>query len=902
MGGPTTSNDPNRESVSGVLSRLGGFDYLIGRSSFGVLVRDRSGVVTDCNDAALKILGRSRDELVGTESGSRGWDTVHEDGTIFLVDELPSTRAVATGEPVLHELMGMENGALGRRWVTGDSFPLFDGGEVDGSVTFMVDSTSAVNARRQLALTSAITHVVLAGHDEATSLHQLCEVLVDVGGLALAWIGEKSTEDGAVKVMHAAGVTDYLYEGMVSWWGTTASGRGPTGTALRTGITQVFNDLTTQSDFAVWRERAAQFHLGSSLALPMRLVGRMAVLTIYDRARFAFDEGAVERFEDVVREIEFGLEHVNAVATTHVALAETMAAMEALTEAQGALSDSERRFRIAFEGNMAPMLFTGLNDEVFAVNDAFCRLIGRSREEILGEHFPPYTHPEDLEITAEAHRRLLEGETDQIQYIKRYIHSDGHTIVVQVSKHAARDDQGQLVYSVLSARDITEERALTEMLSHQALHDPLTGLANRALFDDRLAQAVARSERSGTLGAVLLLDLDDFKGVNDTHGHLVGDEVLRGVARRLEMVTRSSDSLSRFGGDEFFYLAEGLSSSNEAEEIAARLITVLGETFDFDGLHFRQMASIGIALFSDDDVSASDIVQRADLALYEAKSRGKGRYARFTPDMHQVAASRFALTQELHKARANGELAMHYQPIIALATHEVVGFEALMRWHHPERGEISPGVFIPLAERGKLIYELGEFALTEATRAAANWPASRGGGRPYVTVNLSAQEFVGGDLVATVSQALVASGLDPGRLVVEITESAMINDAHDALHVLEGLSALGVGVALDDFGTGYSSLSYLVRLSPSIIKIDRYFVNPSFESVHNETLLETVISLGVRLGIAMVAEGVETVAQLDQLRMLGCDAAQGFIFSPAVRGEAVAALIQRGPWPDPRLA
>ena len=454
---------------------------------------------------------------------------------------------------------------------------------------------------------------------------------------------------------------------------------------------------------------------------------------------------------------------------------------------------------------------------------------------------------------------------------------------------------------MLSARDITEERALTEMLSHQALHDPLTGLANRALFDDRLAQAVARSERSGAMGAVLLLDLDDFKGVNDTHGHLVGDEVLRGVARRLELVTRSTDSLSRFGGDEFFYLAEGLASAGEAEEIAARLITVLGESFDFDGLHFRQLASVGIALFSGNDVAASDIVQRADLALYEAKNRGKGRFALFTPDMHQVAASRFALTQELHKARSAGELAMHYQPIVGLATHKVVGFEALMRWHHPERGEISPGVFIPLAERGELIFELGEFALYEATRAAAQWPAGPGGETPYVTVNLSAQEFAGGDLVSTVSGALAASGLDPHRLVVEITESAMVNDAHDALRVLEGLSALGVNVALDDFGTGYSSLSYLVRLSPSIIKIDRYFVNPSFESVHNETLLETVISLGERLGITMVAEGVESVAQLEQLRALGCDAAQGFLFSPAVPAEAVAGLIERGPWPDPRL-
>ncbi len=892
-------NGANHVGRSGSLTDLVDFAEILESSHTGVILRDSAGVIVDCNETACAVLGVSRSELVGLASANHVWDSINEDGSPRPSSQMPAAVVTRTGEPLLGDILGTENWTQARRWLRSDTFPLFDEGDFSGTVTVFADITELVNSRRQLAIASAITHTIFAGHDEATCLRRVCEIFVESGGLALAWVGEAGSE-GGVRVTYAAGTTEYLYEDIVSWWDTKASGQGPTGTALRRDETQVANDLDTQSGFDVWRERARAFHLGSSMAIPLHLCGRQAVLTLYDRARYAFDAEVVARYEELVHEIEIGLDHVNAVAATQVALAETTLAMESLTRAQLALSESEQRFRIAFEGNMAPMIFTGLNDEVIAVNDAFCQLIGRSREEILTPHWPPYTHPEDLEITEEAHQRLVSGASDQIRYVKRYVHRDGHTIVVEVSKHAARDEGGGLLYAVLSARDITEERALTEMLSHQALHDPLTGLANRALFDDRLVHAIARARRTGSTGAVLLVDLDDFKGVNDTHGHLVGDEVLRGVAQRLAMVTRSTDSLSRFGGDEFFYLAEELHDASEADQIAERLLSVLGETFDFNGLHFRQFASVGIAVFDDHDVAASEYVQRADLALYEAKSRGKGRHAVFTPDLHQVAANRFALTQELHQARRAGDLTMHYQPIIDLATYRVVGFEALMRWQHPTRGAIAPTEFIPLAERGGQIFELGEFALRAATNAAASWPVPRGHDAPYVTVNLSATQFEGPDLVATVADALRSSGLEPRRLIVEITESVMINEAHDALRTLKELAALGVGVALDDFGTGYSSLSYLVRLEPSIIKIDRYFVSPTFESKHNDTLLEAVVSLGDRLGITMVAEGVETLAQLEQLRALGCDCAQGFLFSPAVAARKVAALIERGPWPDVR--
>jgi len=363
--------------------------------------------------------------------------------------------------------------------------------------------------------------------------------------------------------------------------------------------------------------------------------------------------------------------------------------------ASEAIALSEERFRLAFEGNMAPMLFVDLEDRVTAVNDAF---LSDDRafpgKKFSGLHTVPFTHPDDVGITEVAHRRLLSGEVDQLRYVKRFVRKDGRTITVEVSKYAARDTAGNMLYSVMSARDVTDERELTDQLEHRTLHDPLTGLANRVLFKDRLAQAHTRVVRHGGYGAVLLLDLDDFKGVNDTHGHLIGDRLLVGIARRFELVTRSSDTLSRFGDDEFLYLAEGLTSADEAEALAQRLLDVLAEPFDFAGVHFEQRASVGVVVWDATSSDDSDFVQNADVALHEAKVQGKGRHVVFTPAMHAHAVSRFTLVQELRQALQSGEISMHYQPIVNLTTTRVVGFEALMRWSHPERGPVSPAVFI----------------------------------------------------------------------------------------------------------------------------------------------------------------------------------------------------------------
>ncbi len=569
-------------------------------------------------------------------------------------------------------------------------------------------------------------------------------------------------------------------------------------------------------------------------------------------------------------------------------------ASEVEAMAAAAITESQLRFRLAFESNMAPMVCSGRDGLFIDVNDAFCRMTGRTRDELIGRDSRHFTYPDDIGITEDVYRRINAGEVDEARYFKRFVHTSGRIVAAEVSMCSARDQSGEAEYFISSVRDVTEEHALAAKLSFQALHDPLTGIANRTLFEDRLTQAHARAVRDGSFGAVLLIDLDDFKGVNDTYGHLIGDQLLITIAHRFQGVTRASDTLARFGGDEFLYLAEGLTTASEASRIAERLLAQLDEPFSFDTVHFEQRASIGIVVWDGTEEDTSDLIDNADAAMYEAKRLGSGHSVVFSPAMRHEAASRFSLVQDLHRAATSGELVMHFQPIVDLTTSDVVGFESLMRWHHPERGWVPPDVFIPLAEQSDLILDLGYFALHEAIAAATTWgPTGSHGRRPYVTVNLAARQFHDPQLVSRIAHELASSGLEPERLVLEVTEGVALLDIAETMAVMDQLNQLNIGVALDDFGTGYSSLSYLAALNPRIIKIDQSFVRPRHSEERSQTLLEAIVTLGNKLNMVVLAEGIETPAQLERLNSLECDLGQGFLWSPAVSNDEAMSLIQR---------
>ncbi|NNN01765.1 MAG: EAL domain-containing protein [Acidimicrobiaceae bacterium] len=853
-----------------------------------MIFTDLDDRVIAANDAFCRMIGSTKDEVLGFDSKPF---TFPEDVGITEA----AHRRVSTGEIDQVRYVKRYRHKDGRViFVEVSKSPARDSsGETLYYVISERDVTDRIRRDRLLKLFSEVNRLASNATNERLFLQQLCDALVDMGGYKLAWIGIPSSQnDGGVRVLCSAGETDYLFDGIVSWWETRESGHGPTGVAVRTGTSQVVGDLARDSIFQLWRERASRYGFGSSAAIPSLLDSQVAVLNLYDPYVHAFDEVTLRGLEDLVNDARFAIAHVRA-------LIETRAALERATAANAALTSSEQRFRLAFEENMAPMVFTDFMDRAIAVNDAFCAMVGFTRDELLGHDSKHFTFPDDVGITEETHVRLAMDAIDQVRYVKRYLRKDGRVVVSEVSRSVARDESGEILYFVSSERDVTAEKSLTEQLSHQALHDTLTGLANRSLFEDRLSQAHSRITRQGGIGAVLLVDLDDFKGVNDSFGHLIGDQLLVGIARRFELVTRSSDTICRLGSDQFLYLAEGLTSAEQAEEVARRLLDVLTEPFMFSGVVLEQHASIGVVVMDSSNSSGIECIQEADVALYEAKKIRKGNFLLFSPKMHEAALTRFSLIQELRKALHAGELAMHYQPIVNLLTNEVLGFEALMRWHHAKKGWIAPDVFIPLAEQSELIVDLGAFALDEALRAASSWtwtsPESKA---PYVTVNFSAHQFHDPGLVKAIEAALERNRVAPERLIVEITESVALLDASETTNTMALLRDMGVGIALDDFGTGYSSLAYLALWRPGVIKIDRSFVSPAHESDHARVVLETIISLGLKLNTTVLAEGIETMAQLRLLRQLGCRLGQGYLFSRAMAPQEVGQMLARssGNW------
>jgi diguanylate cyclase (GGDEF)-like protein/PAS domain S-box-containing protein len=851
---------------------------------------DLGDQIIAANDSFCQMIGRTREDILGRDSKSF---THPEDVGISEAAHRRLTSGEVGQSRYVKRYIHMDGRVIVVEVMK--STARDDAGKILYFVASQRDITENVQRFRMLRLLTEVNKLAILTSDEADLLEHMCETLVDTGEYALAWFGV-TAEDGAggIEILCAAGDTGYLDDDVNRWWSQPGAGDGPVGVALRTGVTQVANDRATYPRFGEWGKRWDQFGFAASVNIPITVGGRLAILVVYAKEKLAFDEVTVEGLTEIATEFGFGVAHVRSVQRTKTALEETTVAVTALKVIEHALTESEERFRLAFEKNMAPMVFSDLEDKVIAVNDAFCEMVGFTREELFSQDSKQFTFPEDVGITEETLARLTSGEDDQVRYVKRYLRKDGRVLVSEVSRSVARDVAGNILYFVASERDVTEERALTAQLFHQALHDPLTGLANRVLFEDRLSQAHARVVRQGGFGAVLLLDLDDFKGVNDTHGHLIGDQLLAGIARRFELVTRSSDTLCRFGGDEFLYLAEGLTSPGEAQEVAKRLLDVLAEPFSFGGVHLDQHASVGVVVWDATSADSSEFVQEADVALYEAKRQRRGGYLVFTPGMYQHAVNRFALIQELRTALQTGEISMHYQPIVDLKTSGVVGFEALMRWQHPERGWIPPNVFIPLAEQSELILELGSFALREALAAASSWEqAGEGASLPYVSVNLSAHQFRDPDLVPMIERMLVTSGLARERLILEITESVALLDVVETTSVMEQLNRLGIGVALDDFGTGYSSLSHLVLLNPRIIKIDQSFVGPAQVNIGSDSLLETIISLGNKLQMTMLAEGIETQGQLDRLRFLNCELGQGYLFSPAVPAPEAAAMVGR---------
>jgi len=562
-------------------------------------------------------------------------------------------------------------------------------------------------------------------------------------------------------------------------------------------------------------------------------------------------------------------------------------------QAESALRQSEQRFRAIFENAAIGIGLTDVEGRPVEVNSATQKIFGYSSEDRHMSSFADYTHPDDVAADSQLFRKLVAGRLDQYQIEKRFICKNGQLAWGRMTVSAVRGNENEILFAVAMIENINERKQAEDKLLHNAFYDVLTELPNRALFLKHLEAAIQQSQRcKNYLFAVLFLDLDRFKNINDSLGHLVGDQLLMVTAKKLAANLRSGNIVARLGGDEFAILLKDIRSVSDATDIANRLQQELSLPLNLDGYEVFTTVSIGIAFSAHSYDNADDILRDADTAMYRAKGLGKARFEIFNKAMHESALTILQLENDLRRAIKHQEFLLHYQPIIALETGRVTGFEALVRWQHPLRGLIAPAEFIPVAEETGLILPIGDWVLREACRQMREWQLrSRALRSLTISVNISSKQLSQPALVEQIGQILQQTELEAHSLKLELTESALMENAESAAAMLHKLKAMNIQLHMDDFGTGYSSLSYLHRFPVDALKIDRSFINRIGVASENAEIVQTIVTLANNLRIDVVAEGVETVDQFNQLRALGCKYGQGYFFSRPLDDQSAAAFM-----------
>jgi len=566
------------------------------------------------------------------------------------------------------------------------------------------------------------------------------------------------------------------------------------------------------------------------------------------------------------------------------------------------LAERDKLFQIISENAADMIAVVDSQGRRLYNSPSYQKVLGYSNEELSGSTGLEQIHPEDRERVAQAAEKARRtGRGQRLEYRMR--HKDSTWRILESSASPVQDEKGALENLVIVNRDITERKRAEDMLAHSALHDGLTGLPNRALFLDRVQHALLRARRHrDSRFAVLFVDIDEFKVVNDSLGHPAGDELLVQIAKRMiasfreaDSITRSSppDTFARFGGDEFTVLLEDMSKASDAIRVAQRIQEGLLLPFDLRGHHIVIAVSIGVALSGASYERPEDLLRDAEIAMYRAKRTGKARVEVFDPAMHSSALRRLKMEADLRRGIESGELLVYYQPIVSLKTGKITGFEALSRWKKPE-GMISPAEFIPIADESGLILAMNHQLLVDACGQLKSWQSQFRCEPPLtMSVNIAPKQFSQAGLADEIRTIIRETGIAPGVINLEIMETIAMGDADRAQEILSELKGLGVRLSIDDFGTGYSSLSRLPRFPVDALKIDRIFISEMSRDHDSHEIVRLILMLAHSVGLKVVAEGTETQDQIDELRNLGCDMAQGFLFSPPVEADAAYDLLLR---------
>ena len=807
-----------------------------------------------------EILGRrSRGELLGKCI----WDEYPAlSGTMF---EREYKRAVAEHVPVEFEAY-FERGEV---WLEARVYP-----SKDGLSIYLRDITSrraasedAARTNRALQLIRRSNETLIRATHEDELLSQICQIAVDIGNYSVGWVGlMRHDEAQSIDVVAHAAIKNYFeyFSGLqLSWSEDVASGRGPAGRTIRGGEMILCEDFEREDGFAFWIKRARQYGFRAGVFLPLLDRGRpFGLLALYASEVLNIGQEESILLQDLARDLAFGIVTIRAREQQHQ--------IQQAVRQQAALLDQASDSIVAL----------GSDHRVTYWNKGAERLYGWSQEEAIGKSLIELTadHPETLESALRIVRRSNEwfGETQRRR-------KDGSLLTAECRWTLLNNSDNHAMAVLAIDTDISQRRAAEDEIRHLAFYDQLTNLVNRQHLIQRLEHVLKVGSRTGDIGALLFIDLDNFKIVNDSLGHDKGDALLKQVATRLLDCVRETDTVARIGGDEFLIMLGNLGkdlvvAGNRVREVSTKILAALNLPFKLAEFEHYGTGSIGISMIHEGMTSPEEILKQADLAMYQAKSGGGNLLKFFDPAMQQQVTARAQLEKELREAIRVGQLLLHYQPQID-QHGQLIGAEALVRWQHPTRGVVMPNDFITLAEETGLILSLGLWVLRSACQQLAVWANNTETAMLTASVNVSVMQFRNPDFTAQIMQVVSETGINPSRLKLEITESMLANNIESIISKMAALKAIGIGFSLDDFGTGYSSLSYLRRMPLDQLKIDKSFVQDVLTDLNAAAIARVIITLGQSLKLAIIAEGVETVEQRDFLQRNGCLVYQGYLYS-----------------------
>lgn len=769
---------------------------------------------------------------------------------------------------------GMENSVLG--WLSETQLNL---ARIDAQ-----RKEAEANTQRMTQLYAALSQcnqAIVRCNNEEELFPQICRDAVIFGGMKMAWIGLLDKQSKLVKPVASYGSgTEYLEGIQISVNENEEAGRGPTGTAMREDQPFWCQDFQQDPATALWHERGAKFGWGASAGLPLHRNGEViGVFTLYSTEVNAFDQPARDLLVEMATDIDYALNG--------------FALEEQRRHAESLLADSHNLLKTIIDTAPIRVFWKDTELRYMGCNPAFAKDAGElCRQDLIGKDDFQLAWKEQAEHYRADDLRVMDSGVPQLSFEEPQTTPDGKNIWLRTSKVPLKNQADETIGVLGIYEDITEQKRTEERLHYLANFDPLTGLPNRTQLNDHLKYSLTLAKRSNGNLALMFLDLDHFKDINDTLGHSIGDALLIELAKRLRSLLREEDTVTRLGGDEFILLLPGVNALGAAH-VAQKLLAAMAESYRIEHYDLILTASIGIALYPEDGQDLETLSKSADAAMYRAKLEGRQCYRFFTQEMQLRSARNLQLVNALRHALERNQLHVHYQPQVTMQDGHIIGAEALLRWRHPEFGMVSPAEFIPIAEYSGLILPIGEWVLRCAVQQVKAW--INAGYRPLImAVNLSAVQFRHPDLPQLVSRILDEAGLAPEYLELELTEGIAMHNPEDVIAVMNNLHERGVRMSIDDFGTGYSSLSYLKKFKAYKLKIDQSFVRDISTDSEDKAIVTAIIKLAKGLGLKTIAEGVETTGQQAFLREQGCDEMQGYLFSKPLSNEQFETLLKQG--------